>query len=261
MQHYIYNHQGNERRKINQIVGQPHTFGALQNYMAQINTQNQDQTSAHDVATGRQRSGVTLGATQLASEESDSDYERHTEQIAAQLQRWYKEVLLDIVISYFDTKKDITSLLTREQGVSFYKFLADYLAIMVNNERVLKRLDPILEPGILKDEIMKDISKKDWNLFNDLDVNKAMIKDKTRVLISNEFKDLDKKIAVLTELIQIVGQAPDQFPEYDLKELIAEKVSLAGADTIIESARRTPIAKPTALPPSPEPQNLPVNNQ
>lgn len=236
-------------RTFGQIQANTVAFNEIQMYMRQWGIQNQDETGTQDVSLGKPgKSRTPFRSTQLQSDEVNSLHAQEVEEMALFLNRLYKEVLLNIVVDYFDTKKDITDLLFGEQLYQFYEFLADRLAQYQDDQAVVNLQQPSEDRQLLVNTILARIKDSDFKIVDlEKSWNKKNIIDKTRVLITGQKKDIDAKIATLTALHAQVAQNPSAYPNLDARELLDEIVALSDSDSITSLFRQT--------------QKLPVNNQ
>ena len=248
-------------RKFGQLQANTVAFGELQNYLNMWGVQNQDESATQDVSLGKQeKSGTPFRSTLLRKGEVDSVHDQSRDKLVLAIEKLYKDTWLNIIIDYFDSQKDITSLLMDEQLQNFYVYLADRLAEKAQVEAVLNRKPPVEDRTLLVNTILSQIQDSDFKITDFSDSwDKKNIIDKTRVLISAEKIDVEAKLATLTALHASVSQNPGAYPNLNAADILSQIVALSDNEAIVDLFKQT--KQVPAPQPGPGGPVLPNNNQ
>jgi len=251
----LINHESDS--PITQVQTSPQGFAAMSSFMDTIVSMGRESAAIQDSSLGRgPKSNTSFAAIQAAGKEADGVYSSIRDKMFHLGRPLFKKSggYLDMIIDYIESGKDIEKLLTPYEQRGFRKFVARKKADIELQRQ--EDEDFVFIDGL--GEATEFIFKKDGDTkytieFEDDEIDRAYIIDKSRISYTENDSVITNRLAYLERTRDVVSQNPEAYPDFSLNDIqleIMELTDIASASNItIKSNQSSQIA---ATPTGPE---------
>lgn len=218
-----------EGAPITQVSTQPTSYSALQSFMNATIEMGRAQSSIQDFSLGAgPKSNTSFAAIQAAAKEADGQYTYFKEQMFRFIKKLYKAEggIIDIIVDYMESGKDIESLLSPYQLRSFKSFIAEKKAEAINMLQAANGALYIDDIDLVKDFVLKNMSDKKTFIELDTPVDRKYIRDKSRLSLGSERDIIATKILEREAQLRVVSQNPQAFPSFSPEKIFREILEL-----------------------------------
>ena len=212
---------------ITQVSAQPLAYGALSSFQEYVIDSGRRNASVQDFSLGiGPKSNTSFASIQAAAKEADSQYTYTKNQTFRFVKRLYKKKggYIDRLVDYFDSEKDIESLLSPYQLRSMKRFIAKKKAeAIVAEQDGNLYVDDIDE---VANFILEDVKGQTHKINIDEPIDRDYIRDKVRLTLGGENGIISKKIASLELKLRNVLSNPEAFPSSNPEQLQDQIIEL-----------------------------------